>query len=97
MKKLVILGHGTGGTIMATKMRQKLPEREWDITVIDQDWQHHYQPGWMFIPFGIYTKDDCVKPKTKYVPPGVNFVLDDIVGDRSGKKAGQDQAGHLPL
>jgi sulfide:quinone oxidoreductase len=80
MKKLVILGHGTGGTIMATKMRHKLPEKEWDITVIDQDWQHHYQPGWLFIPFGIYTSEDCVKPKTKFVPPGVNFVLDEIVG-----------------
>lgn len=80
MKRLVILGHGTGGTIIAAKMREKLPENEWDITVIDQDWQHHYQPGWLFIPFGIYTKEDCIKPKTKFVPPGVNFVLDEILG-----------------
>ncbi|MFZ2088494.1 MAG: FAD/NAD(P)-binding oxidoreductase [Desulfobaccales bacterium] len=80
MKKLVILGHGTGGTIIATKMREKLPEREWDITVIDKDWQHHYQPGWIFIPFGIYTKEDCVKPRSKFVPPGVNLVLDEILG-----------------
>ncbi len=79
MKNLVILGHGAGGTIIATKMRQKLPESQWQITVIDRDWQHHYQPGWLFIPFGIYTAADCVKPKIKYVPPGVNFVLDDIV------------------
>ncbi len=78
MKNLVILGHGTGGTIIATKMRQKLPEKEWQITVIDRDWQHHYQPGWLFIPFGIYTAADCVKPKIKFVPPGVNFVLDEI-------------------
>jgi sulfide:quinone oxidoreductase len=72
------LGHGTGGTIIATKMRQALSEKEWQITVIDRDWQHHYQPGWLFIPFGIYTPEDCVKPKSKFVPPGVNFVLDDI-------------------
>jgi sulfide:quinone oxidoreductase len=79
VKKLVILGHGTGGTIIATKMREKLPEREWDITVIDKDWQHHYQPGWLFIPFGIYNKGDCIKPKSKFVPHGVNLVLDEIV------------------
>jgi sulfide:quinone oxidoreductase len=78
MKKLVILGHGTGGTIIAAKMRQKLSEREWQITVIDRDWQHHYQPGWLFIPFGIYTAADCVKPKSKFVPPGVTLVLDEI-------------------
>lgn len=78
MKHLVILGHGTGGTIIATKMRQRLAEKDWQITVIDRDWQHHYQPGWLFIPFGIYTAADCVKPKTKFVPPGVTLVLDEI-------------------
>ena len=78
MKHLVILGHGTGGTIIAAKMRQRLAEKDWQITVIDRDWQHHYQPGWLFIPFGIYTAADCVKPKIKFVPPGVNLVLDEI-------------------
>lgn len=37
---------------MATHMRQKLPESKWEITIIDQDWQHHYQPGWIFISSG---------------------------------------------
>lgn len=78
MKHLVILGHGTGGTIIAAKMRQRLAENDWQITVIDRDWQHHYQPGWLFIPFGIYTAADCVKPKAKFVPPGVTLVLDEI-------------------
>jgi sulfide:quinone oxidoreductase len=86
MKKLVVLGHGTGGTIIATKMRQRLPESQWSITVIDKDWQHHYQPGWLFIPFGIYTQEDCVKPKTKFVPPGVNLVLDEILAIDPDKK-----------
>jgi sulfide:quinone oxidoreductase len=80
MKKLIILGSGTGGTIIAGQLRQKLPESQWEITIIDRDWQHHYQPGWLFIPFGIYTQDDCVKPKIKYIPPGVNFVLDEVTG-----------------
>jgi sulfide:quinone oxidoreductase len=80
MKKLVILGSGTGGTIIAGRMRKILPESQWDITIIDRDWQHHYQPGWLFIPFGIYTPEDCVKPKVKFIPPGVNFVLDEITG-----------------
>ena len=37
------------------KCGKKLSEKDWQITVIDRDWQHHYQPGWLFIPFGIYT------------------------------------------
>ena len=86
MKKLVILGSGTGGTIIAAKMRQKLLESKWEITIIDRDWQHHYQPGWLFIPFGIYTAEDCVKPKIKFIPPGVNFVLDEVTGIDPEKK-----------
>jgi sulfide:quinone oxidoreductase len=78
MKKLLILGSGTGGTIIAGKMRHLLPESQWEITIIDRDWQHHYQPGWLFIPFGIYTPEDCVKPKAKYIPPGVTLELDEI-------------------
>ena len=96
MKKLVILGHGTGGTIIATKMREKLPEKEWDITVIDRDWQHHYQPGWLFIPFGIYTKDDCIKPKSKFVPPGVNLVLDEITGIDPGQRQVKTKQATFP-
>ena len=80
MKKLVILGSGCGGTIIAVKMREKLLESNWEITIIDRDWQHHYQPGWLFVPFGIYTQEECIKPKVKFIPPGVNFVLDEVIG-----------------
>lgn len=45
MKKLVILGAGTGGTIMLNKLSQLLPEDEWQITIVDQEDTHYYQPG----------------------------------------------------
>lgn len=80
MKKIVILGSGTGGTITAAKLRKELDEKEWEISIIDNDEIHHYQPGWLFIPFGIYTAKDCQKAKREFIPKGVNFVLDEIVG-----------------
>lgn len=80
MKKIVILGSGAGGTMVAAKLRRHLNEREWQITIIDNDEMHHYQPGWLFIPFGIYTPADCMKPKRNFIPKGVNFVLDEVVG-----------------
>ena len=52
MKKIVILGGGTGGTIMANKLRNTLERDEWEITLIDQYKTHYYQPGFLFIPFG---------------------------------------------
>ena len=78
MKKLLILGAGTGGTIMANKMRKALDRDEWDITIVDQHKTHYYQPGFLFIPFGIYTKNDVVKPKINFLPAGINIIYSEI-------------------
>jgi sulfide:quinone oxidoreductase len=78
MKKIVILGAGTGGTIMANKLRKVLSRDEWDITIVDKDKTHYYQPGFLFIPFGIYNKNDVIKPKSDFLPPGVNVLYTGI-------------------
>lgn len=80
MKKIVILGSGCAGTMTAVGLRKRLSESEWDITIIDNDEIHHYQPGWLFIPFGVYTEKDCQKPKREFIPKGVNFIFDEVVG-----------------
>ncbi|MDI3525873.1 MAG: sulfide:quinone oxidoreductase [Tenuifilum sp.] len=78
MKKIVILGAGTGGTIMANKLRKVLERDEWSITVVDKEPNHYYQPGFLFIPFGIYNKNDVVKSKASFIPSGVKFVINEI-------------------
>ena len=75
MKKLLILGAGTAGTMMAAKMRRNLDADEWDITVIDQDDRHIYQPGLLFIPFSIYRTRDVIKPRSRYIPRGVQLIV----------------------
>ena len=74
MKKIVILGAGTAGTMMANKLRGALDRDEWSITIVDQFKTHYYQPGFLFIPFGIYNKEDVIKPKSDFIPSGVNMV-----------------------
>ena len=51
MKRLVVLGAGTAGTMAVNKLRHRLPA-EWQITVVDQDTAHLYQPGLLLLPFG---------------------------------------------
>ncbi len=87
MKKILILGSGSGGTMVAAKLRKKLSMTQWQITIIDNDEIHHYQPGWLFIPFGIYTAQDCMKPKRNFIPEGVDFVLDEIVAVDTDKRS----------
>ncbi|MGA3012472.1 MAG: FAD/NAD(P)-binding oxidoreductase [Bacteroidales bacterium] len=78
MNKILILGAGTGGTIMANKLRKLLSREEWNITIVDQNKTHYYQPGFLFIPFGMYIKADVIKPKTSFLPLGVNVVFEEI-------------------
>lgn len=78
MKKLLILGAGTGGTMMANKMRKELPREEWKITIIDQNKTHYYQPGFLFIPFGYYKRADVIKPKQNFLPVGVESIFQTI-------------------
>jgi sulfide:quinone oxidoreductase len=78
MKKLLILGAGTAGTMMAAKMRRNLDRDEWEITVVDQDDRHIYQPGLLFIPFSIYRTRDVIKPRSRYIPRGVEFIVSEI-------------------
>ncbi len=79
MQKLLILGAGAGGTMIAHKMRHLLNKGEWEITIIDRDPTHHYQPGWLFIPFGLETIESCSRPKSDFIPKGVNFIIDEII------------------
>ncbi len=78
MKTLLILGAGTGGTMIANKMSEALDPNEWKIIIVDRDETHYYQPGFLFIPFGIYKTADVVKPKRNFLPRSVEIVFSDI-------------------
>ena len=78
MKRLLILGAGTAGTMLANKLSHELNRAEWKITIVDQDEVHYYQPGFLFIPFDIYTPEDVIKPKRKFFPKNVEFIYSDI-------------------
>ena len=75
MKKIVILGGGAGGTMLANKLAKTVQNDELTIKVIDHSEIHYYQPGFLFIPFGIYSKNMVVKPRRDYIPGSVEFIL----------------------
>jgi sulfide:quinone oxidoreductase len=60
---------------MANRLRARLPRGEWQITIVDKEPRHYYQPGFLFLPFGIYKQPDVVKPKSRFIPPGVELVI----------------------
>jgi len=74
MKNLLILGAGTSGTMMANHLRPKLNKKEWKITIVDQYKTHYYQPGFLFLPFDIYTENQVKKVSEKFIPKEVNYI-----------------------
>jgi len=78
MKSLVILGAGTAGTMMANHLVKKLPKSDWAITIVDQHKTHYYQPGFLFLPFDIYTEDQVKKTGKKFIPKGVSYIQEKI-------------------
>lgn len=78
MKRIVILGAGTAGTMMANKLRKALDREEWEISIVDKYRTHYYQPGFLFIPFGTYSPQDVVKPKIDFIPAGVQMFFEEV-------------------
>ena len=78
MKKLMILGAGTAGTMMANHLKHELDADEWEISIIDSRKNHYYQPGFLFLPFDTYTPEDIIKPIEEFIPSGVNFINEQI-------------------
>ncbi len=72
MQRIVILGAGTAGTIMANRIakeyRGDLAAGEMTLTVVDPDNWHIYQPGLLFVPFGIYQPEELLRPRRPTLP-----------------------------
>jgi len=78
MTNIVILGAGTAGTIMANRLRRRFAREvstvAVHITVVDQDERHVYQPGLLFLPFGLYEPKQLVKSRPRQLHRDVDMV-----------------------
>jgi sulfide:quinone oxidoreductase len=92
MKRLVIIGAGTAGTIMANRMRRKLPAG-WDLTLVDPEADHVYQPGLLFLPFGARDERRMVRSRARTLTSGVQWVRDTVNAVEPDKKTVMLQAG----
>jgi sulfide:quinone oxidoreductase len=71
-RRVVVLGGGTGGTMVANRLRRSLGDQA-EIHVVDRDDHHVYQPGLLFVPFGLAHVDELVRPRRRQLAAGVVF------------------------
>jgi sulfide:quinone oxidoreductase len=72
-KQIVILGGGTGGTMTANRLRRRFDADEAAIHVVDRDNRHVYQPGLLFVPFGLAQLEEIVRPRRRQLHNGIVF------------------------
>ncbi len=72
-RRVVLLGGGTGGTLVANRLRRAHEEEELEIVVVDQDDRHVYQPGLLFVPFGLSSVDEITRPRHAQLHSGITF------------------------
>ena len=73
MKRMVILGGGTGGTLAANRLRKQFDDADLRIDVVDQNNEHVYQPGLLFVPFGLAVPDEIVRHRDRQLHRGINY------------------------
>ncbi len=78
MHRIVILGGGTGGTLVANRLRRHYRPDEATITVVDADDRHVYQPGLLFVPFGLAEPEEIVRSRSGQLRTGVHFQLGEV-------------------
>jgi len=73
MHRIVILGGGTGGTLTANRLRNAYSPDDAEITVVDLDDRHVYQPGLLFVPFGLTQPEDISRPRGRQLHAGIGY------------------------
>ena len=75
--RIVILGAGTGGTLAANRLHRLFGDAA-DIVVVDRDDRHVYQPGLLFVPFGLEDPEHLVRPRHEQLHEGIHFRLAEV-------------------
>lgn len=78
MRRLLVLGAGTAGTMVVNKLRHRLALADWQITVVEPNDTHYYQPGYLFLPFGMYGPEQVVKPTRPLISDGVELICGEV-------------------
>jgi len=79
MDRVLILGGGVGGTIVANllsrKLRRQIEDEGVEVTVVDQSGNHLYQPGFMYIAFGNEQERNLSRPERSLLDGRVKLIV----------------------
>ncbi len=83
VKRIVVLGGGSGGTMTANRLGRQLGQEikngEVEVVLIANTDTHIYQPGYLFIAMNEKEPEHFIRKENRLVHRNVKLVFDDIV------------------
>lgn len=102
-KRIVIVGGGVGGTMLANQLASKLyPEilrGEVSIALLSNSPDHFYKPAFMYVAFNQFFEEELKRPERSFLRPEISFHIEEVIHfdfpgqslkTRSGKCYGYD-------
>lgn len=71
------MGAGTAGTMVANHLCNA--DADVSVIIVDPQTVHYYQPGYLFLPFGIYEAEEIQKPIADFIPEAAILLTDAVV------------------
>lgn len=82
MKNIIIVGGGTGGTMLANTLARKLNKdifsKKIKITLVTDNPIHYYKPAFMYVAFNLFFKDELSRDQQSLLRPEINLVIEKI-------------------
>jgi NADH dehydrogenase, FAD-containing subunit len=74
VKKLLVLGGGTGGLAISREVRERLGPGEVEITVVDMRDRTEFRPSYLYVAFGYRKPEQISAPLEHLKKYKINFV-----------------------
>jgi sulfide:quinone oxidoreductase len=76
--KIVILGGGTAGLSVASRLKRTLPAKDFDVAIIEPSSTHDYQPLWTLVGGGVCKKEESRRQEANYIPAGAAWIKEKV-------------------
>src|SRR5512147_1304082 len=95
--KILIVGGGMGGTILANNLARRLVNEtrsgKVKITMLSASDRHMYQPGLLYLAVGRMTPDELYRDQASLLEPGIDFQVDPVEEFRLDKSEVKTKGG----
>ena len=103
VKKIIIVGDGVGGTLLAnqlvTKLYPEINRGDVQLTLLSNSPDHYYKPAFMYVAFNQFFEEELKRSEKSLLRPEIDFNVEEVtrfdfnaqaLHTRSGKRYGYD-------